>query len=406
MDVTATNTRFASPHRSPVSELNRQRALLTEDEGLTTVLNAMPQVVMILNQNRQILFGNRALEEFADAQGWKSFVGLRPGELLSCQHAIVAEAGCGTGEACCTCGAVEGILDALAGAGGARECRVLRKSRTGIEALDLKLWGTPFRWKDGSFALVAVTDVSDKKRRHLLEKIFFHDILNIAGALGNLLELLARGVVTIDEAQNDLIEMTQDIIAEIRSQRELLAAESNELKVNLTALHSRLLLEGVIRTYRNAPAAVEKEIIIAEDCCVTFFTSDEILLGRVLGNLVKNALEASAPGQRVTLSCSTNGAEISFSCHNEGVIPRKVQLQIFLRSFTTKEPGRGVGTYSVKLLTERYLQGTVSFVSTPAEGTTFTATLPIVPARRDEERWDDACGEEGVGGGDPPECNR
>ncbi|ABQ24494.1 sensor histidine kinase [Geotalea uraniireducens] len=406
MNVTASNTRFASPHRSPASELNRQRALLTEDDSLPTVLNAMPQVVMILNLNRQILFGNRALEEFAEAQGWKSFVGLRPGELLSCQHAIAAEAGCGTGESCCTCGAVEGILAALAGAGGARECRVLRKTRTGIEALDLKLWGTPFIWKGGSFALVAVVDISDKKRRQLLEKIFFHDILNIAGALGNLLELLAKGVVTIDKAQDDLIEMTQDLISEIRSQRELLAAESNELKVNLTTLHSRLFLEWVIRTYRNASAAVEKEIVIAEGCCGTFFTSDEILLGRVLGNLVKNALEASAPGQRVTLGCSTNGAEVSFSCHNEGVIPRKVQLQIFLRSFTTKDPGRGVGTYSVKLLTERYLQGTVSFVSTPAEGTTFTATLPIVPVRREEERWAGACGEEGVGGGAPLGCNR
>lgn len=400
MEVTAPKTRFASPYRSPASELDSERALLIGDDSLFTLLDAMPQVVMILNRNRQILFGNGALQVFAAAQGWKSFIGLRPGELLSCQHAVAAEAGCGTGEACCTCGAIEAVLAALAGEGGTHECRVLRKGRDGIEALDLKLWGTPFNWKGGKFALVTVADISDSKRRQLLEKIFFHDILNTAGALGNLLELLSNGVVTIDKAQDDLIEMTRDLISEIRSQRELLAAERNELKVNLTTLHSGILLERVARMYRSSPVALEKEIAIAGDCCGTFFTSDETLLCRVLGNLVKNALEASSPGQRVTLRCSTNGEGISFSCHNEGVIPRKVRLQIFLRSFSTKEPGRGVGTYSVKLLTERYLHGTVSFVSTPEEGTIFTATLPITHPGK-TERMTGGCGEEAEGG-----CNR
>lgn len=55
-------------------------------------------------------------------------------------------------------------------------------------------------------------------------------------------------------------------------------------------------------------------------------------------------------------------------------------LQIFQRSFSTKGGGRGIGTYSVKLLTENYLQGRVAFVSTAEAGTTFTATYPIHPA--------------------------
>jgi sensor histidine kinase regulating citrate/malate metabolism len=59
------------------------------------------------------------------------------------------------------------------------------------------------------------------------------------------------------------------------------------------------------------------------------------------------------------------------------VIPRETQLQIFHRSFSTKGEGRGIGLYSVKLMTERYLKGTVNFISDDSSGTTFTVTYPL-----------------------------
>jgi len=45
--------------------------------------------------------------------------------------------------------------------------------------------------------------------------------------------------------------------------------------------------------------------------------------------------------------------------------------------FPPKASGRGLGTYSIKLLTERYLKGSVAFTTSPEAGTRFTATLPI-----------------------------
>lgn len=79
----------------------------------------------------------------------------------------------------------------------------------------------------------------------------------------------------------------------------------------------------------------------------------------------------------MTLSVRTSAAEVSFSVHNPGPIPEEVQAQLFQRSFSTKEGrGRGIGLYSVKLLTERYLGGSVNFHSSPEAGTTFTVTLP------------------------------
>jgi len=106
-------------------------------------------------------------------------------------------------------------------------------------------------------------------------------------------------------------------------------------------------------------------------------TSDRTLLKRILGNLVKNALEACPPRQTVTLGCELiAGQKIRFWVHNPTPMPREVQLQVFNRSFSTKGPGRGLGTYSVRLLTEKYLKGVAGFTSSPEQGTTFFVTFP------------------------------
>ena len=128
----------------------------------------------------------------------------------------------------------------------------------------------------------------------------------------------------------------------------------------------RTVSHGHVCTIRLSPELAE-----------LIFFSDERLLERVVGNLIKNAIEASGAGDVVTLGCILEDSEITLWCNNAGEIPREIQLQLFHRSFSTKDPGRGIGTYSVKLLTERYLNGRVSFSSTSEGGTTFKVTLPM-----------------------------
>jgi sensor histidine kinase regulating citrate/malate metabolism len=67
--------------------------------------------------------------------------------------------------------------------------------------------------------------------------------------------------------------------------------------------------------------------------------------------------------------------KIRFRVKNVGVMPHDVQMQIFQRSFSTKGRGRGIGTYSIRLLTENYLKGKVSFTSNEVEGTVFSVEL-------------------------------
>jgi signal transduction histidine kinase len=93
--------------------------------------------------------------------------------------------------------------------------------------------------------------------------------------------------------------------------------------------------------------------------------------------MLKNALEASAKGDVITLSAKKLDNQIEFSVHNPSYMPRDVQLQVFKRSFSTKGASRGLGTYSMRLLSERYLKGAVSFTSFEEGGTTFTGRYPL-----------------------------
>jgi sensor histidine kinase regulating citrate/malate metabolism len=95
--------------------------------------------------------------------------------------------------------------------------------------------------------------------------------------------------------------------------------------------------------------------------------------------MLKNALEAAKPGENVVLKSQRRGNKVVFEVHNNGCIPEEVQLNIFKRSFSTKGKGRGLGTYSIKLLSENYLKGKVYFESSPDKGTSFFAEYPINP---------------------------
>jgi signal transduction histidine kinase len=215
----------------------------------------------------------------------------------------------------------------------------------------------------------------------MLERIFFHDLLNTANGMLGYAELLDVDKTTsIDDAASAIRRLVGTLVDEIRAQRELSAAEDHELVVHFEALSSRAILTETVTLYRNHDAARDRTLEVDADSIDVSFWSDRTLLLRVLGNMVKNALEASAPGQVATIGCAHRDAHVEFWVHNSAMMPRDVQLQVFQRSFSTRGPGRGLGTYSIRLLTERYLRGIVSFSSTADAGTIFRVRYPCTPS--------------------------
>ncbi|MFC1526320.1 PAS domain-containing sensor histidine kinase [Candidatus Latescibacterota bacterium] len=369
-------TEFAAAERDDADEVERQSRLFSEESLLQFFPDTVPDIILALNRQRQIVFANRRLYEFLGKDGGEQVIGRRVGEVLSCVHAFESEGGCGTTEFCKVCGAVEAMLKSQQGLVDSQECSIERRGDR--DALDLKVWATPVELGGEPFTIYAVTDISHEKRRRALERIFFHDVLNTAGGLEGLAEMAGEADgLERDELLGILRGASHMLVEEIQSQRTLAAAESGELQADVEAVESAALLREVVEVCTGLPDAEGRELVIDPEAENVVMASDPVLLRRVVGNMTKNALEASRPGDRVTVGCRREDDQIAFSIHNPIFMPRKVQLQVFKRSFSTKGPGRGLGTYGAKLLTERYLGGRVSFTSVEGEGTTFYARYPL-----------------------------
>ncbi len=353
-------TRFAPPFRRPREEAILHFHSIAKNAVVRQLLDGVLEACVILNRERQIVFANEALTLLLNAGDPLALCGLRPGEALNCVHAFERREGCGTTEFCRTCGAVKAILTSQSGTDDVQECRILQGDGN---ALDLRVKAKTVSIDGGEYTLFSAVDISGEKRRKALERIFFHDLLNTAGALQGFSELLGDSSKEPEGYVKTIVTLSKRLIEEIAAQRELLAAESNELAVETGFIRSMECIEGIVGQQEGQG----KKCVVQIDRSSKngTFKSDRVLLRRVLGNLLKNALEASKDGDVITVGTCSSTDGVEFWIHNPATMPEKAQLQVFQRSFSTKGSGRGLGTYSAKLITERYLKGKISFRSSP-----------------------------------------
>jgi len=362
--------------------LRRQAAMFGSFQLLRQFLDCGPYV-MVLNSKRQIVFASSALLELVGERELDRLIGLKLGEAFHCIHSGDTPAGCGAAESCQHCGSNSAIRSAQTGLQNAQEYRLTRRVEGREEPLDLLLKASPVEVADERYVVCHISDISHEKRRYALEHIFLHDILNTAGNILNLTQAIEEG---IPEDARDWVDMmshaARRLVSEIQGQRQLMEAESGELALSLTSVETVSVLADLAGMYATSAVGRGRNLVVAAGAENLWMATDPALLSRVLSNLVKNALEASLPGQTVTLDCRSQGEMVHFTVHNPAVMPAEVRRQVFQRSFSTKGVGRGLGTYSVKLLTERYLGGTAAFRSAAGEGTTFRVVYPqSLPSR-------------------------
>jgi len=370
---------FSAGDRTPIEVIMRQANDFKRNTALHGVLENILNAILILNKNRQIVYMNSRAAKLMNVEDYEVLLGLRPGEAIQCTHAKDSEYGCGTTVFCKECGANKAIQDGFNRTPSVQECRITRIVDGEIQALELLVISSEYIYNNEQFYIVSLADISHEKRRRALERIFFHDVLNTASGLSGAIEMLKMSASAEIMEPVQLAEMAlNELIDQIQSQRQLIQAENNELTVSISLTNTIAELTRLVNIYTRHPVCIDKHLKLSSESESIDFYTDRVILGRVLGNLIKNALEASTRGETVTVKSEKKGdAYVCFKVHNPAVMPENVQLQIFNRSFTTKGVGRGLGTYSVKLLTTRYLKGSVSFISNKESGTTFEISLPL-----------------------------
>ena len=373
-------THFAPALRSTKEQIFKEFELVGSQKFFTEMFGALTGIGAVLDETRQIVYANNDFLSFLGIDSVESILGKRPGEVISCTHATDEASGCGTSFACAYCGAINAILESqISGKKTVKETRITRDIGGKTQSWDMNIISTPIQLSGDQFYVLVLQDISDEKRRTALERIFFHDLLNTAGGLNGLLNILKAGADPGEEREliNLSEEASRNILDEIMLHRQIRAAEMGDLQINIETVNSLDFLSSSVGKIRLHEVGKNKTIIISDTTANIDFETDKNLFQRVIINLLKNALEATETDKSVTAGVESDELKIRFWVKNDSVIPHDIQMQLFQRSFSTKGLGRGIGTYSIRLLVENYLKGKVRFISNETEGTIFSVELNI-----------------------------
>ena len=377
--IASTNlSSVVSPEMASPEKLEKQIRVFRDDQFVRQMLDAIPSLLAVLNSQRQIIYANRSLIEMLEAEDEQALLGQRPGDVFECVHVFDTPDGCGAGDLCRTCGALVAITS---GVNSVEECRMTRLRQSMIQAHELQVTTTPFQYADENFTIFSIEDKSAEHRRQMLERIFFHDIMNVVGSIRGFTELLELGEVDDrDKLYLQIREAANQVIGEVEAQRMLSDAEHGRLELKQEICSTLDVLQRVVRLYEKNKVSSGRQMKISDAATNEYLLTDQNLLLRILGNMVVNALEAIKAGETVTLDCQADQGDITFSVRNPGVIAEEARTEIFRRTYSTKGPARGLGTYSMRLLSG-FLQGTAFFESAPESGTAFHVRIPQVEGR-------------------------
>ncbi len=376
-------TSFFSEKRSDIDILRKERSQINHIAHIREIMDAMPCLGCVLNQNGQIVFPNQPLMSSVGINHVNNIIGLRPGEALSCIHSNKSSNGCGSHGVCQQCGIVHSVTQCVkTGKMAQNECSITSEKDGQRTPLEFQVTCNPLTLVENPFMIMTLADISSNKRKELLERALSHKLNNQTSNLKGLVGLMDDDdEQDQDEKLDDLIQlldMANNNNENAASYKEITYAESHNFPVNIVPAHMDDILNQVIQSiyHLNLDTMKGKTIKMENPAPGFTFETDPILLQKVLINMIRNAVEASVRGGTITIGYTLQQDKVTYFVHNDEVIPQGNKDQIFQRFFTTKEPGRGNGTHAMKLIGERYLKGNVGFESSEATGTRFFITLP------------------------------
>jgi signal transduction histidine kinase len=253
-----------------------------------------------------------------------------------------------------------------------------RRSRSEVERLNAELTGTLTQLRAAQEELVVAERMATVGRVSL--KVA-HEVRNPIAAI----ELNAEMLGDIVKAQpGPDTEEAASLLSAIRDQVKTLDALTEEYlafaRFPRPTFDEDSLNDMVVSLVEFVrPLATRQGIHLdaSIDPSVPPLAMDRTLLRQAILNLVKNGLEVLAQGGslRVTTRRLDGTVEVAVSDTGPGITP-EVGARLFEQFFTTKPQGTGLGLYITRQIVEEH-GGQIRWTSTPGEGATFVASLPI-----------------------------
>lgn len=233
-----------------------------------------------------------------------------------------------------------------------------------------------------------VDDITSRKELEKLQadvqRIMQHDLKGPLNGIIYLPDIVAQhGNLNPDQAEllDQIAASGRKMLKQIELAHDIYKMETGSYRFNPRPVDLAAVVRTVMHEYR----------ALAQKCGVTLLAlhggremqpdarlvgaAEELLSCVMLGNIVKNALEASQPGETVRIHLE-EGERISLAVHNTRPVAPQV-LPIFFQKYGTfgKPGGTGLGTYSASLMAKTQGCG-LEVVSSETEGTLVTFTIP------------------------------
>ncbi|MBV9761630.1 MAG: GHKL domain-containing protein [Acidobacteriaceae bacterium] len=204
-----------------------------------------------------------------------------------------------------------------------------------------------------------------------------HELRNPLGTIKASAEMLTKE--TTKRRPEVMSEMAGYIGSEVDRMNGLISSFldfARPLQIHPTQANLASVVDDVIRQHSETARKCEVTVLANMPANGLEFTFDPDMLKLALSNLLQNAIQASAPGQAVTLRAQVSGQEVLIFVqdHGKGIQPEHLE-NIFNPFFTTKPQGVGLGLAIVSKIVDEH-QGRINVFSELGAGTTFEIAVP------------------------------
>jgi signal transduction histidine kinase/HAMP domain-containing protein len=349
--------------------------LLQAQQASQAAIDSLPDPVIVLSLNGQVLNVNQAAENLLRLEAGPDPLSRLPAQLREAIDKIRAHTFAGKGSY-----APRGVEEAIRveGEGGGRA---------------LLPRATPLYSEQGNVtgSTIVLQDVTrllrfDELKNDLVATVA-HEFRTPLTSMRMAVHILLEGMVgPLNDKQLDLVGAARDDCERLQGIVEdlldLSRIQAGKVEVSLTALPAKSILDAAVAAKedvaRDAGLKIEGDLI--EPVLPVLVDPDRINL--VFDNLVGNAIRHSPKGGRIVVRARPQTAWVRFEVEDQGPgIPVEYQQRIFEKFFRmpgTKGEGIGLGLYISREIVVAH-GGEMGVETEPGKGSRFWFTLRVPP---------------------------
>jgi CheY-like chemotaxis protein len=193
-------------------------------------------------------------------------------------------------------------------------------------------------------------------------------------AEGNLSATQTKTLNILNQASFSMLKILNSSINLLKMERGEYQVQANSVNILKPLLQIKNEMRGLMRT-KHLSLLIQLNGREPRELDAFTIEGEEILFYTMLGNLIKNAIEASPDGKTVSVFLEDDKA-LFIRIHNQGMVPENIRERFFEKYVTgSKRIGTGLGTYSARMMAET-LNGSIHLDTSEKLGTTVSIAFP------------------------------